>query len=100
MTDLNDLKEQKHVVCTKGMDAHEFRWLTWMAAVERSRARDVFEGVIDQELAANHGAILAGQQALFTPQEEERLRVENNRTHTDLSKSLPSELKKRLLDWL
>ena len=55
MTNLNDLKEQKHAVYSKGMDAHEFRWLTLMAAAERSRARDVFEGVIDQELDDNHG---------------------------------------------
>ena len=65
-----------------------------MAAEERSRARDVFEGVIDQELDDNYRAISAGQEAFLTLQEEERLRAENNRACVDLSKLLPSELKK------
>ena len=94
MTDLNDLKEQKCVAHTKGMDAHEFGWLTLMVASERSRARDMFEGVFDQELDNSQRAILDGLQPLLTPQEEERLRAENNRAHPDLSKVLPSELEK------
>ena len=94
MTDLNDLKEQKGVVHTKGMDAHEFRWMTLMAAVERSRARDVFEGLVDQELGDNAQVMLSGQQPLLTDQEVERLRVKNNRACVDLSKLFPSELKK------
>ena len=81
---------------TKWMDAHEFRWTTLMSAAERSRARDVFRGFIDQELEDNAQAILilSGQQLLLTDQKVERLRTENNRACVDLSKLLSSELKK------
>ena len=72
MTDLNDLKEQKYVAYTKGMDVQEFGWLTLMAASERSRARDVFEGAINQELEDNQQAILAENPPLLTDQEVER----------------------------
>ena len=93
---MDNLKEQKCVSHTKGMDAQKFKWLTLVAAseTERSRARDVFKGSVNQELEDNHQAILAGQHPLLTHQEEERLRAENNRAHSDFSKSLPSELKR------
>ena len=96
MTDLDNLKEQKCVSHTKRMDAQEFKWLTLMAASERERARDVFEGLVNQELELedNQNAILAGQQPLLTDQEVERLEEENGRAHVDFSKLLPSELKR------
>ena len=81
MTDLDNLKEQKCVSHTKGMDAQEFKWLTLMATSERSRARDVFEGLMNPELEDNHQAILAGQQPLLTDQEVERSEAENSRAH-------------------
>ena len=73
----------------KGM----IEWSTLMAVTERSRARDAFEGTLNQELEDNVQAILRGEQPLLTDQEVES-RAENDRAHADFSELLPSELKR------
>ena len=76
MPDLNDLKEQKCVAYTKGMSAQEFKWTTLMAAAERGRAKDVFEGVVNDKLDHNAAVVSAGNPALLTDQDMEQLRAE------------------------
>ena len=56
MTDPGDLKEQKCVLHKNGMNAHEFEWSTLMAASERSRAKDVFEGVNESGTRRQHSS--------------------------------------------
>ena len=94
MPELDDLKEQKCVGYTKGVSAQEFKWLTLLAAAERGRAKDVFEGLVNSEMDRNEAVILAGNAALLTDQDMEKLEAENNRACADFAKLLPSGLKR------
>ena len=65
-----------------------------MAAAERGRAKDAFEGVVNDELDHNAAVVSAGNPALLTDQDTEQLRAENNRACADFAKLLPSTLKR------
>ena len=92
MNDLGDLKEKKCAAHKKGMTAHEFDWKTRMAASTRSKTKDVFDGLIDQALADNSAAKANGDPPLFTQQEVDDKRAENERAHTGFSAALPSHM--------
>ena len=64
-----------------------------MVTAARSRAKDVFEALVDQELTDNTEGMGKGNQPLLTPQEEKHLRAENARACVDSSALLENELK-------
>ena len=70
MTDLGDLKEQKFFVFKTGMSTSIHNWRVLMAASTRSRAKDVFEGLINQALVENSVATTNSDPPLLTPQKK------------------------------